>query len=94
MAGILQIGASVNVAELKAGMEEAAGSVRSQAGQMSAAFQGLAAESEASTEQIAANWVAVAEASLAARAAIPRRLQDLHWPSGKRRLLPRRSRRP
>jgi hypothetical protein len=69
MAGILQIGASVNVAELKAGMEEAAGSVRSQAGQMSAAFQGLAAESEASTEQIAANWVAVAEASLAARAA-------------------------
>jgi hypothetical protein len=69
MAGILQIGASVNVAELKAGMEEAAAATRGTASQMSAAFEGLAAESRASTAQIASSWVGVAQATLAVKAA-------------------------
>jgi hypothetical protein len=54
VAGILQIGASVNVAELKAGFDDAAQHVRSTAAGMSGDFQRLAAESEASTTEMAA----------------------------------------
>jgi hypothetical protein len=69
MPNVLQIGATVNVAELKAGMEEAAAVTRGKAGEMSASFQQLAAEAAASTTQIASNWVDVAQASLAFGAA-------------------------
>jgi|GEM_PF-3954959 len=69
MGNVLQIGATVDIAPLKEAMVDAAGSVRSQAGSMSEAFQQLAAESRASTEEIASNWVNVAQASLALKAA-------------------------
>ncbi|HUE01594.1 MAG TPA: hypothetical protein VMR62_18625 [Bryobacteraceae bacterium] len=69
MPNVLQIGASVNVAELKAGMEEAAGNVRSSTAQMSAQFKTLAVEASQSVQEISGNWVKAAEASLVLRSA-------------------------
>ena len=62
---ILQIGAAVDIAEFKAGMEQAAQNTRAAAGEMSQAFQALAAESQATTTEISSAWVRTAESSVA-----------------------------
>jgi hypothetical protein len=61
---ILQIGAQVDIAEFKAGMEQAAANTRAAGGEMSQAFQALAAESKAATTEISSAWVRAAESSV------------------------------
>lgn len=66
MANILEISATANVSELKAGLDQAAASTRNSTGQMSSAFQSLAADSEAATTQISSAFLRSAEASVVA----------------------------
>lgn len=66
---LLQIGATVDVAELKTGLDSAANSVRGSVGEMSGSFAQLAAESEAATSKISSGWLQAAKSSLALSAA-------------------------
>jgi hypothetical protein len=64
MPNILELAASVDLAELSAGMDAAASVSRNTAGRMSADFQALATESESAVTRISGAFVRSAEASL------------------------------
>lgn len=61
---ILQIGAAVDVAAIKAGMAQATADTKSAASQMSSSFAQMAAESEQATTTVSEGWLKVAQSSL------------------------------
>lgn len=64
MPNLLEIGATVDLGQLKSGLDAAADNVRGSVGQMSSSFQALAQESEAATAKISGEWVNAAKASV------------------------------